>query len=141
MSIAGPYRTGKSYFLNYFADLVEAGSSMSPSTETAAGNEAQPPDDVDQPPDPDNQNPDGAPKSGEDNKSPQVEPAVGSAVNRRKFPFRPTSTTDVNPDSGEVLVHILPGCMDPLPEQRGTTLLLLDTPGLFVPNRWGLSGR
>lgn len=141
VSIAGPFRTEKSYFLNYFADLVEDGSSMPPSSETAAGDEAQPPDDADQPPDPDSQKSDGAPKSGEDSKSPEVKPAAASAVNRRIFPLRPTSTTDVNTDSGEVLVHILPGCMDPLPAHRGTTLLLLDTPGLFMPNRWGPSGR
>ncbi|CAN0558367.1 unnamed protein product, partial [Laminaria digitata] len=77
VSIAGPYRAGKSYFLNYFADRVAAGR----------GEGAR--------------------------------------------PFRTSST--VNGDTREVSVYVLPGCMNPVPEQPGTALLLLDTPGLLAP--------
>ena len=41
----------------------------------------------------------------------------------------------VHPETEEVLAYLLPACLNPLPNSPGTSLLLLDSPGLFAPNR------
>lgn len=47
-----------------------------------------------------------------------------------------TSTSPKEGATDAVSVHLLPGCMNPLPAHPGTALLLIDSPGLLTPNRW-----
>ena len=93
VSITGPQRSGKSYFLNRLAKQI----SQRPS---------------------DPASPEGV----------QEEPG-----REWEDPFD-TSTT-MNAGKGDVSVHIIPGCANPLPESPGTALLLLDTPGMRTLQR------
>lgn len=38
-------------------------------------------------------------------------------------------------EAADIFVHILPGCTNPLPDNHGTTLLMIDTPGMWAHQR------
>lgn len=44
-------------------------------------------------------------------------------------PSRPHTST------AQVLAYMIPGCLNPIAKAPGTNLLVLDSPGLFAPNR------
>ncbi|CAN0417439.1 unnamed protein product, partial [Ectocarpus fasciculatus] len=96
VSIAGPYTTGKSYFLNYFANHVLA-NGFDPPKEPGSFN-FEPP-----------------------------------------FPTSPTLNVEGGGggggEAGLCRFQLVPACAKPLPDQEGTALLLLDTPGLMTPRR------
>ncbi|CAN0495466.1 unnamed protein product, partial [Hapterophycus canaliculatus] len=91
-SISGPYRTGKSYFLNYVANQILARA-------------------TDPPRDP------------------------GTFSFTRAFQTSPGIDSDGGSGGGDCFFQLLPACANPLPDQPGTALLLLDTPGLMAPRR------